>query len=243
MQGRWHLAPAAQGRSARPRPQLRPPAVRLRRGAGDRRGGCALGRPGGGAAAHGALLCRCCQQRGGVWHGAEGPAGGALVRGRAGQHTTLQPPPVGCTPAHPAAHPAALFLLTLLRPGRPPQVYYLAARQVKAQLRLGLSHLHAPAGSINVDAWGVMALQVAQHVRAGSRLQVHGALRQDSWVDKHSGERQWMVKVRPAGACIQWRHAWRLLAPRPAWLACAGVSWPAHQHPSCWCTPSPCRRL
>lgn len=33
-----------------------------------------------------------------------------------------------------------------------PQVYHLAAQQVKAQLRLGLSHLHTPAGAINVDA-------------------------------------------------------------------------------------------
>lgn len=32
-------------------------------------------------------------------------------------------------------------------------------------------------------------------VRAGSRIQVRGGLRQDSWVDKHTGERQWMVKV------------------------------------------------
>lgn len=36
-------------------------------------------------------------------------------------------------------------------------------------------------------------------VRAGSRIQVRGSLRQDSWVDKHTGERQWMVKVGGAG--------------------------------------------
>lgn len=96
-----------------------------------------------------------------------------------------------CLPLpHVCPHPAAPLL-----PHLHPQVYYLAARQVKAQLRLGLSHLHAPAGAINVDAWGTLALQVAQHVRAGSRVQVHGSLRQDSWVDRGTGERQWMVKV------------------------------------------------
>ncbi|KAI7845193.1 hypothetical protein COHA_001237 [Chlorella ohadii] len=51
------------------------------------------------------------------------------------------------------------------------------------------------ASAINVDAWGVLALQVAQHVRAGSRIQVRGSLRQDSWTDKHTGERQWMTKI------------------------------------------------
>ncbi|PRW18399.1 single-stranded DNA-binding [Chlorella sorokiniana] len=102
----------------------------------------------------------------------------------------VEPPPT--VPFSPDAVNSVAVSGTVLKD---PQVYHLAAQQVKAQLRLGLSHLHAPAGAINVDAWGVLALQVAQHVRAGSRIQVRGSLRQDSWLDKHTGERQWMVKI------------------------------------------------
>lgn len=71
----------------------------------------------------------------------------------------VEPPPT--VPFSPDAVNSVAVSGTVLKD---PQVYHLAAQQVKAQLRLGLSHLHAPAGAINVDAWGVLALQVAQHV-------------------------------------------------------------------------------
>ena len=84
-----------------------------------------------------------------------------------------------------------------------PQIYCLPANQYAAHVRLGLSprasraDLPQPApGAVTVDAWGVLALQLVQHVHKGSRIYVRGALKEDSWADKATGERRWLVKVR-----------------------------------------------
>ncbi|PSC72900.1 single-stranded DNA-binding [Micractinium conductrix] len=83
-----------------------------------------------------------------------------------------------------------------------PQLRHLPASQVAASVRLGLRpRLHRPGlpppplGAATVNAYGALALQLAQHVHKGSRLQVHGCLREDTWADKVTGEPRWMVKI------------------------------------------------
>lgn len=71
-----------------------------------------------------------------------------------------------------------------------------------AHVRLGLSPRvtrhglqQQPQGAVSVDAWGALALQLAQHVHKGARLQVRGSLREDSWIDRATGGRRWLLKL------------------------------------------------
>lgn len=87
------------------------------------------------------------------------------------------------------------------------QVYRFAANQVAAHVRLGLRSRAYRAdmpqrsqGAVTVDAWGLLALQLSQHVRKGACIQVSGALREDTWTDKATGLVRRAVKVT-CGLC------------------------------------------
>lgn len=77
---------------------------------------------------------------------------------------------------------AAPSFTTATTPWPPlPQLRHLPASQVAASVRLGLRpRLHRPGlpppplGAATVNAYGALALQLAQHVHKGSRLQVRG---------------------------------------------------------------------
>lgn len=113
----------------------------------------------------------------------------------------VQPPPTVHYSAE-AANAVALCGTVLADP----QVHRLPASQVVAHVRLALSApasrpelAQQPQGAVTVDAWGSLALQLEAYVRKGSRIQVHGALREDRWRDRATSEWRRAVKVRCAG--------------------------------------------
>ena len=81
------------------------------------------------------------------------------------------------------------------------QVRHLPGNQVTANVLVGLRPgatrpgLRVNYGAATVDAWGLLALQLAQHVHKGSRIQVKGMLREDTWPDKTTGQPRRLVKV------------------------------------------------
>jgi hypothetical protein len=50
-----------------------------------------------------------------------------------------------------------------------------------------------------VDAYNPLAEEVAARVTRGTKIVVHGYLKQDEWTDKATGARRSAVKVRPGG--------------------------------------------
>lgn len=83
-----------------------------------------------------------------------------------------------------------------------PRVHYLAANQVAAHFSLGLRPCNfrldlpqQPQGAVFVDSWGLLALQLQQHVHKGDRVQVRGVLREDTWTDNATGKPRRAVKV------------------------------------------------
>ena len=81
------------------------------------------------------------------------------------------------------------------------QLRHLPANQATANVRVGLRPpatrpgVHVIYGAVTVDAWGLLAIQLAQHVHKGSRIQVKGMLREDLWTDKATGQQRRMVRV------------------------------------------------
>ncbi|EFN58382.1 hypothetical protein CHLNCDRAFT_140280 [Chlorella variabilis] len=83
-----------------------------------------------------------------------------------------------------------------------PRVHYLAANQVAAHFSLGLRPCNfrldlpqQPQGAVFVDSWGLLALQLQQHVHKGDRVQVRGVLREDTWTDNATGKPRRAVKI------------------------------------------------
>lgn len=82
-----------------------------------------------------------------------------------------------------------------------PKVHHFAPNQVAASVRLGLlPRAHRPGvtqymGAATVDCFGALALQLAQHVHKGSRIQVRGMLKEDSRTDKTTKAQRSVLKI------------------------------------------------
>jgi single-stranded DNA-binding protein len=81
------------------------------------------------------------------------------------------------------------------------QVRHLPANQVTASVRVGLRPrdtrpgVRVSFGAVTVDAWGLLALQLAQHAHQGSCIRVKGMLWEDTWTEKATGRRRGIVRV------------------------------------------------
>ncbi|KAL4853411.1 hypothetical protein ACK3TF_005550 [Chlorella vulgaris] len=119
-----------------------------------------------------------------------------LATAHGGQHAFHSEPAVDPPPTVPL-NPDAINSVVVSG-----MVYRFAANQVAAHVRLGLRSRAYRAdmpqrsqGAVTVDAWGLLALQLSQHVRKGACIQVSGALREDTWTDKATGLVRRAVKL------------------------------------------------